>query len=254
MSDLTSVSINFKTRQDTCELHGEFESKNYFRDHWSKCPECQKIESDKDAEKRAEKQRKEDAYRWMRSLGHAGIPERFHDRTLDKFIATSAKQEFALKFAKEYAQSFDDVLKSGRCAIFCGQPGTGKTHLSVGIGLDVMRNRRSVLFTTVARMMRRVKDTFKKDSEESESEVVDLFASPSLLIVDEIGVQFGSEFERNMMFDILNDRYENRMPTLLLSNLTPSEVKTFLGERVFDRLREDGGKIIPFDWESHRGK
>ena len=56
-----------------------------------------------------------------------------------------------------------------------------------------------------------------------------------------------------MMFDILNERYENRLPTLLLSNLTAGEVKNFLGERVFDRLREDGGECVVFDWSSHRG-
>jgi DNA replication protein DnaC len=56
------------------------------------------------------------------------------------------------------------------------------------------------------------------------------------------------------MFDILNERYEKRHPSLLLSNLTPGEVKTFLGERVYDRLREDGGQCVPFDWESYRRK
>jgi DNA replication protein DnaC len=74
-----------------------------------------------------------------------------------------------------------------------------------------------------------------------------------LLIIDEIGVQFGSPFETNLMFDILNERYEKLRPTLLLSNLTAPEIKAFLGERIYDRLREDGGQFVPFDWQSHRG-
>lgn len=56
-----------------------------------------------------------------------------------------------------------------------------------------------------------------------------------------------------LLFDVLNERYERRKPTLMLSNLTAQEVAAYLGERVMDRLREDGGRVIVFDWESHRG-
>jgi len=70
--------------------------------------------------------------------------------------------------------------------------------------------------------------------------------------MDEVGVQFGSEFERQIMFDVLNERYEKRKPSILLSNIPPSELGTYLGDRVTDRLREDGGKMIAFDWESYR--
>ena len=70
---------------------------------------------------------------------------------------------------------------------------------------------------------------------------------------DEIGVQFGTKFEENALFDILNERYEKRRPSLLLSNLTSQEVRAFLGERVYDRIKEDNGVIVPFDWTSFRG-
>lgn len=75
---------------------------------------------------------------------------------------------------------------------------------------------------------------------------------PDLLILDEVGVQFGSDTEKLMLFDILNERYERRHPTILMSNLPRDEVSAYLGERVFDRLREDGGEFISFTWESHR--
>ena len=54
--------------------------------------------------------------------------------------------------------------------------------------------------------------------------------------------------------DVLNERYEKRKPCLLLSNLAIDDVKAYLGERIFDRLREDGGEAVAFDWASHRGK
>lgn len=136
----------------------------------------------------------------------------------------------------------------------CGLPGTGKTHIAIGIGLHVINHGHSVVFATVQRIMRRFKDSWRKNSEYTETQVMDELTTPDLLIIDEIGVQFGSEFEKNAMFDILNTRYENRRPTIMLSNLTQKEVNAFLGDRIFDRLREDGGKCIPFDWASHRGQ
>ena len=77
---------------------------------------------------------------------------------------------------------------------------------------------------------------------------------PDLLILDEVGVQFGTETEKNLLFDVLNERYEKRKSTLLLSNLPLNEVRAYLGERVFDRMREDGGDVVTFGWESQRAK
>lgn len=148
-------------------------------------------------------------------------------------------------------------------ALFIGLPGTGKTHLAVGIGLEVMEHHgAAVLFTTVMRAVRRVKDTWGRDSRESESEAIAALVFPDLLILDEVGVQFGSDTEKLLLFDILNERYERRRPTILMSNLALDDaeeggrvvpgIKSYLGERVFDRLREDGGQYVVFDWPSHR--
>lgn len=248
------LNTDRQTRAGTCDKHGGFESRHILGNVWSRCPIC----TDEDAKvRRCEEEERaaiEKAQRWQRKLGIAGIPERFHTRTLDSYVAINAGQKNALSFATEYAESFETAQKMGRSAIFCGKPGTGKTHLAVGIGLHVMTLGRQVLFTTVQRAVRRVKDSWRNDSNESETDVIDLLVEPDLLILDEIGVQFGSDFEKNLMFDILNERYEKSRPSLLLSNLTADEVRAFLGERVYDRLREDGGKCIPFDWASHRGK
>lgn len=250
---------SIQTRQEFCEQHGAFEAKSYTilgrSMPWSTCPACA-------AEEAARKKAAEEAkalqarlHAWQRKIGQSGIPERFHDRTLDTFVATTDKQRRALAFAQEYATEFDQVLQTGRSALFVGKPGTGKTHLACGIGLHVMREQnRTVLFTTVMRAIRRVKDSWRRDSRETESQAIETLVAPDLLILDEVGVQFGTEFERNILFDVLNERYEKRRPTILMSNLAVADVTTFLGERIMDRLREDGGALIVFDWESYRGR
>ena len=114
-------------------------------------------------------------------------------------------------------------------------------------------HKKSAIFTTVMKAIRRVKETWNKNSEESETQAIDAFIWPDLLVLDEIGVQFGSETEKQLLFDILNERYEKRKPTILISNLPLKEVVAFIGERVFDRMKEDSGQSLVFNWSSHRG-
>lgn len=253
MNKLASILHNPpKTRPGTCEKHGEFTSRCFVNDNWTTCQVC--IAEDRKSEQQieAEKARLAADQAWAARIGHAGIPERFRDRSLDNFIAETPAQKKALEFAKRYAHDFDRIAKVGSCALFIGQPGTGKTHLAVGIGMHVMP-KHSVLFATVMRAMRRVKDTWSRDSRETESQAIAALVYPSLLILDEVGVQFGSEAEKLILFEVLNERYEKRKPTILLSNLSLEEVKASIGERIYDRLREDKGECIVFNWASHRG-
>lgn len=244
---------DIKTRADHCEKHGEFTARNWVRNVWSKCPACTaEIEASATA-KRDAQERAEKLAAWQARIGSAGIPERFQDRSLDNFAAVTDDQRYALQAAKEYATGFaGNAGVTGQSLIFVGKPGTGKTHLAVGIGMHLLRQGRPVLFTTVQRAIRRVRDTWSRESAETETQAVAALVFPDLLILDEVGVQTGSEFEKNQLFDILNERYETRRPTLLLSNLDVEGVRAYLGDRIFDRLREDGGRSIAFDWSSHR--
>ena len=244
------------TQDRLCIKHNvAYTSTNYIGDHWTECPKCMIEIRDAEAKKQIERDRQAELERqqrrWIAKIGKAAIPDRFKDRTLDSYIAKTSGQQTALAFCKEYANNFDEVLKTGRSAIFCGRVGTGKTHLAIGIALSIMQQQRSPVFVTVQRLIRRVKDSWHT-KEETASEVIEAFASPDLLILDEIGVQFGSEFEKQILFDVLNERYEKLKPSILLSNIPKEQLGEYLGERVADRLRENGGKMIPFDWDSHR--
>ena len=243
------------TEERVCPEHGAYTATNFLGEHWTACPKCLEIIQEKQEEESLQKQKEaaleREQLKWKAKINGAAIPERFKDRTLDNYKAKTTGQKKALAFSKEYAENFDQVMKAGRSAIFVGKPGTGKTHLAIGIALEIIKQQRSPVFVTVQRLIRRVKDSWHTKNE-TESEVVDVFASPDLLILDEVGVQFGSEFEKQMLFDVLNERYEKLKPSILLSNIPREQLSDYLGERVTDRLRENGGKMIGFDWDSYR--
>ena len=62
----------------------------------------------------------------------------------------------------------------------------------------------------------------------------------------------GSEGEKVHAFDIIDGRYNAMRPTIVITNGKPDELLAYLGERVVDRLLEDGGRMLVFDGKSNR--
>ena len=252
------LTAECRTQPATCEIHGEYTAKIYRmleKDVIQKCPECarlKKIEDDKQ-EKRNTAWKETEKIKTL--FGNADIPPRFKSKSFDDYNVTCAEGKTAFGICKGYAESFDKRLEAGGGLVLCGMPGTGKTHLAASIANHVIKEyKRSVIFISVISAMRKVKSTYSKTSEMTESEAIDSFTRPDLLILDEVGVQFGSEAEKMILFEIINIRYQNMKPTILISNLPHKELNDYIGERVSDRMIEGGGAIIPFDWESYRSK
>lgn len=241
-------------RTKVCSAHGEFTSRCHVGNVWTGCSECAREYQERQVAEQARGNVEAARAEWGARLGRAGIPPRFIDRTFANYVVSTEAQQQVYDSARAYAQDFAAVRKTGRGAIFIGGVGTGKTHLAVAIGKHAMRQHgASVLFMTVKRAIRSIKDTWVKGSMVSESQAVEVLTYPDLLILDEVGVQSDSEHERQVLFDVLNERYESRKPTIFLSNKTEEQVAALLGERVMDRLREDGAQIVPFGWASARG-
>ena len=108
-------------------------------------------------------------------------------------------------------------------------------------------------FTSVSEINRLVRESKSFNSEYTETEIIDAFGNYDLLIVDEVGIQSGTDAESRALFDVFNARYQNVKPTIVISNLTKDQLTVALGERIVDRLKEGGGEILSFNWQSYRG-
>jgi DNA replication protein DnaC len=239
-------------KPETCEKHGPYTAKCYLGSRFQPCPQCQEEQMQQRQREEEERAQQEAQRRWSLRLRDAQIPERFKDRTLSNFEVNCEGQQDALNFAKDFALEFNK-RHSGRCAIFLGERGTGKTHLACGIAHYVTKIGQSAMFTSVSKMVRRIREAKSFDSDETESQAIKIYTFPDLLILDEIGLQSGTDAEARSLFDVLNDRYEQRLPTILLSNLDLAGIEHAIGPRLFDRLREDGCQYRVFDWPSARG-
>jgi DNA replication protein DnaC len=241
--------------QRECQYHGQYIGKIFRvgeRMIGGRCPVCmaeEKLQED-EREKRFEADRKR--ARIQQLMQRAMIPERFKNRTLENFVIENEGQGKAHRIATWYVDTWEERLANGTCLILSGNPGTGKTHISTGIGNAIVARGYPTLFSTVSDAMRSIKRSYDKDADLTESQAIDVLVLPSLLILDEVQMQQGSEHEKRLMFEVINKRYEAVKPTILLSNLGPEALKEYLGDRIMDRLREGGGKMVAFTWESKR--
>jgi DNA replication protein DnaC len=220
----------------------------------TRCPECQK-QSDERRKKQDEDERlrRIEAARIERHE-RARIPLRFKSRRFDNYVVENDGQAKALSICRSYAKSWERVSKAGTGLIFSGKAGAGKTHLACSIAYEVIEQRGDVLFATVAEVMRQIKSSFAKDSDTTEQQEIDYYSTIHLLILDEVGMDYGTDFNKALIFEILNNRYENMLPTILLTNLDTPALVEYMGERLVDRLREGGGRMVSFTWDSYRGK
>jgi DNA replication protein DnaC len=241
-------------KQLVCDAHGEYIAAGIKlprgREVRDPCPQC-RAERDAEEQRAREVRAAELAKAELEAkLEQVAIPARFVGKTLDNFHAVTDAQNYALTVARDYLENFRAYAKRGEGLILSGMPGTGKSHIAGAI-LQGLLPERVGLYTTCMNIMRAIRGTWRRDSERSESEVLGIYSNVPLLVVDEIGVQYGTDGEQTILFDVLDGRYRNMRPTILLTNQDRAGLKQFIGERAYDRLTETS-RWIPFDWPSYR--
>lgn len=257
MDKITSnLNIEQKgTMTKTCDIHGEYSGDVFKWGETTHEPKCQKCSDEKEFKRANEEKNtnfRNSRDSMLRSFSGAGIPPRFKDKTFDDYITSTDKSVKALSTCKKYANNFNTRLEAGGGIILCGAAGTGKTHLASAIVNKIKTDRYASAFMSAISTTRHVKSTYGRDSNKSESEAISDFLKPDLLVIDEVGVQFGTDAEKIILFEIINMRYQHVKPTILISNLALDELSEYIGERVVDRMHEGGGAVLSFDWDSYR--
>ncbi len=163
----------------------------------------------------------------------AGIPERVIDATFCNYETPDTATAEALHKARQYAER---AKSNGGFLVALGTPGTGKGHLAVGAAKVLSPNGHSVLFVTHADLMLQLRGTYGDGDTEA---FVERLLRASVLILDEVGVGVGGKDEAPLFYQVLAGRHDRRKPTMLTTNETLTDLKTLLGYRIMDRIRED---------------
>lgn len=182
----------------------------------------------------------------------SGVPARFAAAAFDGFERRTKQIGTALDAVHDFVTNFADHAKAGRCLILAGPAGTGKTHLACAAIRALCDQNKRAQYVKLGDAIRRLRDTWRKDSDETELQVLRELRYADLLVLDEVGVQYGTDGERVHAFDIIDGRYSDMRPTIIITNCKAEELVEYLGDRVVDRLMENGGRMLVFDGASNR--
>lgn len=245
-----------RTEPRECATHGTYEARVteiMGRVIASRCPTCAAEDAARQAAREKREAEEAKTRRIELLLKRSGIPLRFQARSFENYEAEGDGQQRALRVARTYAENWPQMSERGTCLIFSGAAGTGKTHLACAIANEVISKfGSSAVFTTVSDALRAIRRAYDRDSGVSEAQAIIELVEPSLLILDEVGMDYGTDHSKTLLFDVLNKRYENIRPTIILTNLDAPALRDYFGDRIVDRLREGGGKLVAFTWNSHR--
>ena len=158
------------------------------------------------------------------------------DCTFETFIPeghglTQTRQR-NLRMAYERAAEFAErpqgwlVLKGGY--------GCGKTHLAAAIANRQIADGRPVLFVNTPDLLDHLRATFNPESAVSYDERFDQVRNSPLLILDDLGTQSHSEWAQEKLYQILNYRYNAKLPTVITTNLELEAIEIRMRSRMVD--------------------
>lgn len=140
------------------------------------------------------------------------------------------RMESVLSYCKAYSDDFS--LRSPSLLLY-GKTGLGKTHLSLAIAGKAVESGHGVIYTSAQNLFNRLeKEKFGKADGNTEDTILDC----DLLIIDDLGAEFTTQFTVASLYNIVNSRELEGKPTIISTNLTPEQLTNAYSERIASRI------------------
>lgn len=147
-------------------------------------------------------------------------------------ISPRKMMEAVLDFCRQYAELFS--MQSPNLFLF-GSTGLGKTHLSLAIAGKVMEKGFGVVYGSAPDLLAKVeRERFVRGG--GSDDTLQGLMSCDLLILDDLGAEFSSQFTIAVLYQLLNGRLMSAKPTIINSNLTTKELYDRYSERIMSRI------------------
>lgn len=164
----------------------------------------------------------------IRLRASSNLGKRFQTRTFENYEG----DDRAYQIAHDYAVNFDTIKDADKNSIlFWGEYGVGKTHLAAAITNYVIDKGVPALFNTWSSHLGSIKQDFNNGYKNSMSNI-------PLLVIDDFGKEKQTDWSREVLFDVINARYERMLPTIITTNLDSKGLNEHMDRAIQSRLIE----------------
>jgi DNA replication protein DnaC len=170
----------------------------------------------------------------------AGLNPDWSTLTFNSFEIWNHWSRCIKETAVAYYQSFEDIRKSRKNSIlFCGQVGGGKSHISIALALNFLKKGIGVVYMPYRDVITKIKQNIR--DEEYYQREISRYQCCQVLLIDDIFKGKTTEFDLNIMFEILNYRYLNHLPIIVSTEFTVERLLRFdegIGSRIYEMCKD----------------
>ena len=191
------------------------------------------------AEEEERKRKEEEKKRMERSAELRRVSlmdEKFRSSTFSGFQENQYNTR-ALKLAKSYCDRFPEMIQKNQGLLFYGGVGTGKTFLSACIANAILDKCYSVIMTSFPKILKSLSPFGAQEDER----FIRRLSEVTLCIIDDLGVESGTDTALAKMYDIIDSRYRSGKPTIFTTNIPFSQMQNaddLRYVRIYDRVFE----------------
>jgi DNA replication protein DnaC len=158
-------------------------------------------------------------------MASSGLSEEIASKTFDNFQVPPANK--SMEQAREQVK---EAATEGRSIILMGNPGRGKTHLAAAYLNSWMQERgKTGVFVSLVDLMSSLRRTIRATEGPDWDTLLDRFAQADLLVLDDLGQEKASEKVIEVVFHLLNNRINQRRPTVITTNYSLKTLATEVG-------------------------
>ena len=139
--------------------------------------------------------------------------------------------------ARSYTEQWPQKLRDGEGLLISGAPGNGKSHLAAAIVNELVPRGVAAVFSNVPELLSRLRRTFN-NSGENEARLMRGLVEADLLVLDDLGAQKWTEWSEETIYNIVNARYNAKLPLIITTNAKPAELVESIGIRSQSRIEE----------------
>lgn len=138
------------------------------------------------------------------------------------------------RFAQAVAAAREFAGQPGGWLVFWGPSGCGKTHLAAAVANGAIEMGQPTLFVVVPDLLDHLRAAYNPGSELPYDELFEQVRNTPLVVLDDLGAHSATPWAQEKLFQLINHRYNYRLPTVFTTSRPVEEIDERLRTRLTD--------------------